>query len=175
MKCWSARTSASPKPSTKNWSRPRFPRRTSSVADLEGAYTVADLVNRQTGEVLLEANKPLTAEIWTALAEAGITSVDVFFPDRDDVGVVLSRTLDKDAISSPREALIEIYRKLRPGDPPTLETATALVQRHVLRPAQVRFQQRGPLEIQHQVRPGNAAEHAHAGLLPTLSPPFAIC
>ena len=36
-----------------------------SVADLEGAYSVADLVNRQTGEVLLEANKPLTAEIWT--------------------------------------------------------------------------------------------------------------
>ena len=48
-----------------------------------------DLVNRQTGEVLLEANKPLTAEIWAALAEAGITDVDVFFPDRDDVGVVL--------------------------------------------------------------------------------------
>src|SRR6202023_3046972 len=97
-----------------------------SLADLEGAYSVADLVNRQTGEVLLEANKPLTAEIWTSLAEAGITSVDIFFPDRDDVGVVLSRTLDKDAIKSSREALIEIYRKLRPGDPPTLETATAL-------------------------------------------------
>ena len=129
----------------------------SSLADLEGAYTVGDLVNRQTGEVLLEANKPLTAEIWAALAEAGITSVDVFFPERDDVGVVLSRTLDKDAIRSPREALIEIYRKLRPGDPPTLETATRSIQRHVLRPAQVRFQQRGPLEIQHQVRPGDAA------------------
>ena len=39
-----------------------------SVADLEGAYTVGDLVNRQTGEVLLEANKLLTAEIWSALA-----------------------------------------------------------------------------------------------------------
>src|SRR6266513_1280819 len=87
-----------------------------SVADLEGAFTVADLVNRQTGEVLLEANKPLTAEIWSALGEAEISSVDVFFPDRDDVGMVLSRTLDKDAIRSSREALIEIYRKLRPGD-----------------------------------------------------------
>src|SRR3974390_2613733 len=97
-----------------------------SVADLEGAYSVADLVNRQTGEVILESNKPLTAEIWSALGEAGITSVDVFFPERDDVGLVLSRTLDKDAIRSSREALIEIYRKLRPGDPPTLETATAL-------------------------------------------------
>ncbi|MFZ0970552.1 MAG: hypothetical protein WAN13_19935, partial [Candidatus Acidiferrales bacterium] len=97
-----------------------------TFADLEGAYTVGDLVNRQTGEVLVEANRPMTAELYAAVAEAGITEVDVFFPERDEIGVVLSRTLDKDAIRSPREALIEIYRKLRPGDPPTLETATAL-------------------------------------------------
>src|SRR3984885_10444100 len=97
-----------------------------ALADLEGAYSVADIVNRQTGEVLLEANKPLTGELWQAFAESGITEVDVFFPGRDGIGVIISRTLDKDAIKSPREALIEIYRKLRPGDPPTLETATAL-------------------------------------------------
>jgi DNA-directed RNA polymerase subunit beta len=97
-----------------------------TVADLEGAITVGELVNRQTGEVLMEANKPLTAELWTTLGEAGITEVDICFPDRDEVGVIVSRTLEKDAIRTPREALIEIYRKLRPGDPPTLETATAL-------------------------------------------------
>src|SRR5712664_1870580 len=75
-----------------------------ALADLEGAYSVADVVNRQTGEVLLEANKPLTAELWQAFAEAGITEVDVFFPERDDIVVVLSRTLDKDAIRSSKEA-----------------------------------------------------------------------
>ncbi|HWY27299.1 MAG TPA: DNA-directed RNA polymerase subunit beta, partial [Candidatus Angelobacter sp.] len=96
------------------------------VADLEGAITVGELVNRQTGEVLLEANKALTPEIWATIAEAGITEVDVCFPDRDDVGVIVGRTLEKDSIRTPKEALIEIYRKLRPGDPPTLETATAL-------------------------------------------------
>ncbi len=95
-------------------------------ADLEGAVTVSELVNRQTGEVLLEANKPVTAEMWTAIGEAGVTEVDVCFPDRDDVGIIISRTLEKDTIHTPKEALIEIYRKLRPGDPPTLETATAL-------------------------------------------------
>jgi DNA-directed RNA polymerase subunit beta len=118
-----------------------------TLADLEGAYSVADLVNRQTGEVLLEANKPLTAEIWTSLAEAGITSVDIFFPDRDDVGVVLSRTLDKDAIKSPREALIEIYRKLRPGDPPTLETATALFNGMFFDPRKYDFSRVGRLKF----------------------------
>src|SRR6201988_3720220 len=62
-----------------------------ALADLEGAYSVADVVNRQTGEVLLESNKPLTADLWQAFAEAGITEVDVFFPERDDIGMVLSR------------------------------------------------------------------------------------
>jgi DNA-directed RNA polymerase subunit beta len=97
-----------------------------AAADLEGAVTVGELVNRQTGEVLLEANKPLTAEMWATIAEAGITEVDVCFPERDDVGIIIARTLEKDTIHTPKEALIEIYRKLRPGDPPTLETATAL-------------------------------------------------
>src|SRR5271154_4981684 len=98
------------------------------LTDLEGAVSVADIVDRQTGEVLLEANKPFTAELWARMAEAGLSEVDVCFPDRDDVGTVVGRTLDRDTIHSSREALIEIYRKLRPGDPPTLDTATALFQ-----------------------------------------------
>jgi DNA-directed RNA polymerase subunit beta len=98
------------------------------LSDLEGAISVADIVDRQTGEVLLEANKPFTADQWARLAEAGLSEVDVCFPERDDVGTVISRTLDRDTIHSSREALIEIYRKLRPGDPPTLDTATALFQ-----------------------------------------------
>src|SRR5438045_3200368 len=118
-----------------------------SLQDLEGAYSVADVVNRQTGEIMLEANKPLTAEIWQAFAEAGITECDVFFPERDDIGVVLSRTLDKDAIRSSKEALIEIYRKLRPGDPPTLETATNLFRGMFFDPRKYDFSRVGRLKF----------------------------
>jgi DNA-directed RNA polymerase subunit beta len=118
-----------------------------SLTDLEGAFSVADVVNRQTGEVLLEANKPLTADLWQAFAEAGITEVDVFFPERDDIGVVLSRTLDKDAIRSSKEALIEIYRKLRPGDPPTLETATNLFRGMFFDPRKYDFSRVGRLKF----------------------------
>jgi DNA-directed RNA polymerase subunit beta len=118
-----------------------------SVGDLEGAFSVADVVNRQTGEVLLEANKPLTPESWRAFAEAGIAEVDVFFPERDDIGVVLSRTLDKDAIRSTKEALIEIYRKLRPGDPPTLETATTLFHGMFFDPRKYDFSKVGRLKF----------------------------
>jgi DNA-directed RNA polymerase subunit beta len=118
-----------------------------ALSDLEGAYSVADVVNRQTGEVLLEANKPLTAELWQAFAEAGINEVDVFFPERDDIGVVLSRTLDKDSIRSSKEALIEIYRKLRPGDPPTLETATNLFRGMFFDPRKYDFSRVGRLKF----------------------------
>src|SRR5579864_1590268 len=120
---------------------------TVTIADLEGAYTVGDLVNRTTGEVLVEANRPMTAELYAAVAEAGITEVDVFFPERDEIGTVLSRTLDKDAIRSPREALIEIYRKLRPGDPPTLETATALFNGMFFDPRKYDFSRVGRLKF----------------------------
>ncbi|MCL6566160.1 MAG: DNA-directed RNA polymerase subunit beta [Acidobacteriia bacterium] len=118
-----------------------------SVSDLEGAYSVADVVNRQTGEILLEANKPIPAEMWTAFAEAGIGEVDVFFPERDDIGVVLSRTLERDTLRSPREALIEIYRKLRPGDPPTLETATNLFNGMFFDPRKYDFSKVGRLKF----------------------------
>ena len=119
----------------------------SALQDLEGAYSVADVVNRQTGEVLLESNKPLTPELWQAFAESGITEVDVFFPERDDIGLVLSRTLDKDGIRSSKEALIEIYRKLRPGDPPTLETATNLFRGMFFDPRKYDFSRVGRLKF----------------------------
>ena len=79
-----------------------------------------------TGEVLLEANNELTADKLAKMLDAGITEIHMFFPERDDVGTVISGTLRRDSVKTPQEALIEIYRKLRPGDPPTLDTATAL-------------------------------------------------
>ncbi len=99
-----------------------------SPNDLAGAFSVADLVDKNTGEVLVEANNELTANLIGKIMDAGIASIGVFFPERDDVGVVMSQTLKKDTVKNPQEALIEIYRKLRPGDPPTLETATSLFE-----------------------------------------------
>ncbi len=96
--------------------------------DLEGAWTAADIVDTNTGEVLLEANQEITADKLSKIRDAGVAEIHVFFPERDDVGMVISQTLRRDTVKTPQEALIEIYRKLRPGDPPTLDTATALFQ-----------------------------------------------
>ena len=96
------------------------------IGDLEGAFTAADIVDTSTGEVMLEANSEITADKISKFIDAGIAEIDVFFPERDDVGTIISATLRRDSVKTPQEALIEIYRKLRPGDPPTLDTATAL-------------------------------------------------
>ncbi|MGB8887308.1 MAG: DNA-directed RNA polymerase subunit beta [Candidatus Korobacteraceae bacterium] len=96
------------------------------LTDLEGAFVAADVIDVNTGEILLEANVELTAEKLSKMMEAGVTEVHIFFPERDDVGTVISATLRRDSVKTPQEALIEIYRKLRPGDPPTLDTATSL-------------------------------------------------
>ncbi len=93
------------------------------IADLEGAFVVEDIVNPETGEVLIESNEELTARECAKILEAGTNEFEIFFPERDDVGLVISQTLKKDTVKLPREALLEIYRKMRPGDPPTISTA----------------------------------------------------
>ena len=99
-----------------------------TTAEVEGAWVAQDVIDRETGEVLAEANQELTASILSKVMEAGIATLEVFFPDRDEVGNVVSLTLKKDPVKAQNEALIDIYRKLRPGDPPTLDTATQLFQ-----------------------------------------------
>ena len=92
---------------------------------LEEAIFADDLFDTDSGEVLkgCEANDRVTHGALAEIAKAGIPDFEVIFPDSDECGVVLSETLRKDSVKTQDEALLEIYRKLRPGDPPTKETA----------------------------------------------------
>ncbi|MGA7645153.1 MAG: DNA-directed RNA polymerase subunit beta, partial [Terriglobales bacterium] len=117
------------------------------TTDLEGAWAASDIVDTTSGEVLLEANSEITADKVAKILESGVIEMTVFFPERDDVGTVISQTLRRDSITSPSEALIEIYRKLRPGDPPTLDTATALFQGMFFDPRKYDFSRVGRLKF----------------------------
>src|SRR5207249_327993 len=88
------------------------------AAQFEGAYAVADIVNTETGEVILEANNEISVVKLQEITESGVDSFSIFFPDRDDVGVVVAQTLKKEPanLKKPVEAMLEIYRKMRPGD-----------------------------------------------------------
>jgi len=98
------------------------------TSEFDGAMSASDVVDLTTGELLYEANQELTADKLHKIIQTGVTSIEVFFPERDDVGNIITNTLRRDTVRKPEEALIEIYRKLRPGDPPTLDTASALFE-----------------------------------------------
>ena len=117
------------------------------AAELDGAHTAADVVDLNTGEVVVEANVELTADRLHKILSSGAAVFEVFFPERDDAGNIIANTLKRDSIHKPEEALIEIYRKLRPGDPPTLDTATALFEGMFFDPRKYDFSRVGRLKF----------------------------
>ncbi|KAA5801094.1 DNA-directed RNA polymerase subunit beta [Alkalicaulis satelles] len=94
--------------------------------DLIGRYAAEDLVNMETGEIYAEAGDELTEEVLEALSEAGVEGIDVLDIDGVAVGGHMRTTLAADKNDTRDQALVDIYRVMRPGEPPTPETAEAL-------------------------------------------------
>ncbi|HKG82145.1 MAG TPA: DNA-directed RNA polymerase subunit beta, partial [Beijerinckiaceae bacterium] len=97
-----------------------------SDEDLTGQYIAEDLVNTATGEIYAEAGGEITDKLLKALAEAAVEALPVLDIDHVNVGPYIRNTLAIDKASSREDALFDIYRVMRPGEPPTLETAEAM-------------------------------------------------
>ncbi|MGH9202369.1 MAG: DNA-directed RNA polymerase subunit beta, partial [Vicinamibacterales bacterium] len=119
---------------------------------LEGAFAAADIVDPGTGEVLLEANEDLTQRVVAMAHEKNVETIDVFFPERDDVGPIISATLKKDPVRTHEESLIEIYRRLRPGDPPTLDSSRTLFENMFFNPQKYDFSRVGRLKLNTKLK-----------------------
>jgi len=91
-----------------------------------GRVSSEDIVDEKTGEVLLEVNHELNERRLTDLRAKGVKEVKVIYTDNLTHGPFVRETLTNDKINSPEEALIEIYKRMRPGDPPTIEAARQL-------------------------------------------------
>ncbi len=115
--------------------------------ELDGAYAVADIVDPETGEVMLEANEPVSPRVMAMLQEKAVGDVELFFPETDDIGTALSNTLTKDQSKTHEEALIEIYRRMRPGDPPTLDSSRTLFETLFFNPQKYDFSRVGRLKL----------------------------
>jgi DNA-directed RNA polymerase subunit beta len=96
-------------------------------SELIGRFAAEDIVNEDTGEVLAEAGNELTQAVLDAMAAAGIIEVPVLRIDSNP-GPYLRNPLAADKNSCREEALVDIYRVMRPGEPPTLDTAEALFE-----------------------------------------------
>jgi DNA-directed RNA polymerase subunit beta len=91
-----------------------------------GRVASEDIIDEKTGEVLLECNHELSEAKIELLRSHGVKEVKVIYTDNLTYGAFIRETLVLDKVSSPEEALIEIYKRMRPGDPPTIEAAKQL-------------------------------------------------
>jgi DNA-directed RNA polymerase subunit beta len=94
--------------------------------ELFGAYAGEDVIDENTGAIFIEAGEELTDANIEILETAGITEIKTLAIDHVNVGPYIRNTLTLDKNASREEALIDIYRVMRPGEPPTLDTAEAL-------------------------------------------------
>ena len=120
------------------------------IEELVTKFSARDVVDEETGEVLLECNEEVTDEKVEALRERKINEFKVLFIDNLNVGPYLRDTLMADKITSPEEAIMEIYRRLRPGDPPTVETATNLFINLFFNPERYDLSKVGRLKLNYK-------------------------
>ncbi len=87
-----------------------------------------DIIDPNSGELLLECNTEITEEVFQSIVSSGISEIETLYTNDLDCGPFISETLRTDAARTELEALVEIYRMMRPGEPPTKESAEGLFQ-----------------------------------------------
>ena len=93
-----------------------------------GRALAKDIFDESTGELIVECNTEITAEIMAVLLKAGVKEVKTLYTNDLDCGAFLADTMRSDPARTELEALVEIYRMMRPGEPPTKDSAEALFQ-----------------------------------------------
>ncbi len=110
-----------------------------------------DFVDETTGEVIIESGEELTQEHLDELNERGIDEFSLLYLDPLTSGTALRDTLLADKTLTTAEAIIEIYRRLRPGDPPTIDTATNLFKNLFFNPERYDLSRVGRLKVNHKL------------------------
>jgi len=123
-----------------------------TVEEILGRVAAHDIADPKTGEVVVECNQEITADRLEVLRERGIEEIEVLFLDDTHIGPSLRNTVLQDKISGPDEAILEIYRRLRPGDPPTVETATTFFNNLFFNAERYDLSRVGRLKLNHKLR-----------------------
>ena len=113
-------------------------------------FSAKDIIDESTGEVIVECNGALTLEQLETLRQSGVSEVEVLFIDNLNVGSYLRDTLENDGITNREEAVLEIYRRMRPGDPPTQDTAETLFNNFFFNPERYDLSVVGRLKLNHK-------------------------
>lgn len=111
-----------------------------------------DIFDKETGEILLELNDQLTEEKVEYLKERGVKELKVLYIDGVNVGSFIRDTLITDKISNYEEAILEIYKRLRPGEPPAIEPAKKLFDNLFFNPSRYDLSEVGRIKLNHKFR-----------------------
>ena len=123
-----------------------------ALDEIIGRVSAHDIVDSTTGEVLIGTNEELTEETLEKLKAHGVKKVEVLFTEDQPGGGPLRLTLAQDKLGTPEEAVIEIYRRLRPGDPPTQETATTFFNNLFFNAERYDLSKVGRLKLNHKLK-----------------------
>ena len=123
-----------------------------TLEEIIGRVAAHDVADPKSGEVLVECNQEITTDRLERLRERGINAVEVLFLDDQHIGVALRNTLLLDNIATAEEAIVEIYKRLRPGDPPTIETATTFFNNLFFNAERYDLSRVGRLKLNHKLR-----------------------
>ena len=129
-----------------------------SAQEVVGRILARDVVDPATGEVLEECNREITPKLLDACRERGIPSLEVLFVD-ESTGYALRNTLLADGCQTPEQAVLEIFRRLRPGVPPTPESATAYFHNLFFNPERYDLSRVGRLKLNHKLRLNVPLDH----------------
>ena len=127
--------------------------------ELAGKVAAHDVIDPETGEVLLQCNEEVTDEVLELLREHKIANFNVLFIDNLNVGSFLRDTLLDDKLNTTDEAIMEIYRRLRPGDPPTIETAKNLFKNLFFNPERYDLSKVGRLKLNYKFKLDETLDH----------------
>jgi len=123
-----------------------------ALEEILGRVASHDIVDPHGKEVLVECNHEITQEKLDLIRDKGLTQIEVLFIDESSVGPYLRNTLLQDRIRSPQDAILEIYRRLRPGDPPTVESATNFFNNLFFNPDRYDLSKVGRLKLNHRLK-----------------------
>jgi len=123
--------------------------------DLYGKVFAADTINLETGEVLYDCNDEINSDVLQALKEAGIEDFDILFIDPVTAGPYLRDTLKTDKITTADDAILEIYRRLRPGDPSTVQQARTYFNNLFFNTSRYDLSEVGRVKMNHKLHEGN--------------------
>ena len=123
-----------------------------ALDEIVGRVSAHDIVDSTTGEVLIGTNEELTEDTLEKLKAHGVKKIETLFTEDAPGGGPLRLTLAQDKLGTPEEAVIEIYRRLRPGDPPTQETATTFFNNLFFNAERYDLSKVGRLKLNHKLK-----------------------